>query len=716
MKIKNFYDEKASTSKSIMDKYAVNINQQIINNKIDPIIGRDEEIRRVIRILSRKQKNNPVLIGEPGVGKTAVVEGLAQRIVKQDVPSTLLNKTIYSLNMASLIAGASLHGEFEKRLQNVIKYVQKHQDQIILFIDELHTIIGAGRTQGAMDAANILKPVLARGEVRCIGATTNQEHREYINKDPALERRFQKIFITEPTVEETINILRGLKKYYSIFHKVTILDEALVAAVKYSNLYITNRYLPDKAIDLVDEACSYVKSEIASSPVQLQELESEIINLEVEKSALQADHKRKQQQEVRLLEITQLLKQKKVEAKKFSDEWQKEKDIWNKKLVLEEKIEKLNRVHENAWRAGKFDIAGEIQYSKLPEIEEQLRAINKEVKDNTILKDEVNKDKIAKIVSLWTQIPIEKLLENEKTKLLKLEDSLKKEIFGQDEALKEITNAVIRAKVGIKDINAPIASFMFLGSTGVGKTEVVRAISKQLFGDVKSIIRLDMSEYTEKYSVSRLIGSAPGYIGYEKGGQLTEAVLKNPYSIILFDEIEKAHPDVSNILLQLLDEGRLTDGLGRTVDFKNCLIFLTSNLGSEEMLNQTNEKINLYNLLQKKFSVEFINRIDNVVMFKSLSKENAFLVINKFLQNINDLLEDKNISLTLTENAKNWIYTTAYDSKFGMRGIKRYMEKEIKTLLAFKLLKNQVQENSNYFVDILIDKFVLNLNKTKILS
>ena len=712
MKLKN--EQSSSNATNVLDRYAVNINDQVLKNLIDPIIGRDEEIRRVVRILARKNKNNPVLIGDPGVGKTAVVEGLAQRIVKNDVPYTLQNKIIYALDMSSLLAGASLQGEFERRLKSVIDYIKKRKNDIILFIDELHTIIGAGRTQGALDAANILKPVLARGDVRCIGATTVNEHREYINKDLALERRFQQVFIKEPTVEDTITILRGIKKAYDTFHGVTIHDDALVAAAKLSNVYISNRFLPDKAIDLVDEACSSVKTAIASSPLELEELRHQIINLEIEKAALSSDKDKNVKKAARLTALKQSLDKLKAQEAEFDKKWQKEKALWDQQKELLKRQQKLQRLHENAWQAGKYDIAGEIQYSKLPEIKANLKDVAQKLKKNKILKDDVTANEIANIVALWTSIPVTKLLETEKDKLLHLGTDLKKLVVGQDKAVQQVTNAVIRARSGIKDENRPIGAFLFLGPTGVGKTEVAKCLADKLFGQVKNLIRIDMSEYSEKHSIARLIGSPPGYIGFERGGQLTEAVLRQPYSVILLDEIEKAAFDVINLLLQLLDEGRLTDGMGRTVNFKNCLIIMTSNLGSKDiLLGHDNAAITA----AKNFFVpEFINRLDEIIVFNKLKKPSVFLIIDKFLNEINAQLNDKNVFLSLTDNAKEQIFAEGFSDAYGAREIKHYMEREIKTLLAYKILKDEVKNNCNYEIDCVFNQFKIKNVPAKKLS
>lgn len=670
----------------VLEKYGRNINEAVSNRKTDPIIGRDEEIRSITRILSRKTKNNPVLIGEPGVGKTAIVEGLAQRIIKGDVPTSLKDKIIWELDMASLIAGAKYRGEFEERLEKVLNEIRKSNGQIIMFIDEIHMIVGAGAIDGAMDAGNILKPMLARGEVHVIGATTLNEYRKYIEKDGALERRFQKVKVSEPTVEDTITILRGLKERFEVHHGVTIQDKALVSAAVLSNRYITDRFLPDKAIDLVDEACATIRVQMDSVPVSLDELTREIMRLEIEKEAIKREKdeisvKRKE-------EIDNKLDKLKEQEKDLKMAWEKEKnnlDIINKKKTELEKARYDLEIAENNYDLEK---AAKLRHGTIPMLEKELNDI-KNNNTNKLLSDTVTSDYIAEVISKLTNIPVTKLLSSEKDKLLKLEDNLRKRVKGQDEALKLVSDAIIRSRSGIKDPNKPIGSFIFLGPTGVGKTEVAKSLAYELFDDEHHLIRIDMSEYMEKYSVSRLIGAAPGYIGYEEGGQLTEAVRRNPYSIVLFDEIEKAHPEVLNLLLQILDDGRLTDSNGRTVDFKNTIIIMTSNVGSEYILEGKQEKVMAD--LHHYFKPEFLNRIDEIIMFNKLNKEVLKDILFKLIHNIEEYLKDSNIKIELSNDAINYFIDNGYDEAYGARPLKRFVTKELETILAKKIIDGDIK-------------------------
>lgn len=676
-----------------LEKYGRNITQNAKDGKIDPVIGRDEEIRSITRILSRKTKNNPVLIGEPGVGKTAIVEGLAQRIIKGDVPNSLKDKTIWELDMGALVAGAKYRGEFEERLKAVLKEVKDSDGNIIMFIDEIHMIVGAGALEGAMDAGNMLKPMLARGEIHCIGATTLNEYRKYIEKDAALERRFQKVLVKEPTVLDTITILRGLKSKFEVFHGVTIKDKALIAASTLSDRYITDRFLPDKAIDLIDEAASTIKVQMESVPTELDNLERSIMRLEIEKEALKKE--KDELSKKRIIDIDNELDSLKEKEKDLRKRWEEEKEINNKISKKKEEIDSANYELEKAENNYDLEKAAKLRHGTIPKLEKELEELNKQNKSE-ILSDTVDEDSIASIISKWTNIPISKLAQGDKEKLLTLEDNMKKRVKGQDTAIKLVTDAIIRSRAGIKDPNRPIGSFIFLGPTGVGKTEVAKALAENLFDDERHMIRIDMSEYMESHSVSRLIGAPPGYVGYDEGGQLTEAVRRNPYSIILFDEIEKAHSDIFNVLLQILDDGRITDGQGRTVDFKNTIIIMTSNLGSEYILEDNVDSDNLVmKELQSTFKPEFINRIDEIIIFNSLSKEVIYKILDKIIDDINKRLKDKNITVTLSNEAKDYIINNSYDEKYGARPIKRYVQRNIETLIANKIIKDNISYGTN---------------------
>ena len=679
---------------NVLEKYGRNIIEDVKKGKIDPVIGRDEEIRNITRVLSRKTKNNPVLIGEAGVGKTAIVEGLAARILKGDVPSSLKDKTIWELDMASLIAGAKYRGEFEERLKNVLNEIKKSDGNIIMFIDEIHMIVGSGNLEGAMDTSNILKPMLARGEIHVIGATTLNEYRKYIEKDSALERRFQKIVVAEPTVEDTITILRGLKERFEIHHGVTIQDKALICAATLSNRYITDRFLPDKAIDLVDEACATIRVQMDSVPTDLDTLRRNIMRLEVEKQALKKE--KDELSKKRLEKIDSDLSSMKEKEKKLSLDWQKEKEILSNIKQKKADLEKAKFELEQAEASYDFNKTAMYKYGRIPELEKDIDNLKKENK-NEILSDEVGPDDIASIISKWTNIPITKLLSSEKEKLLYLEDNMKKRVMGQDEALKLVSNAIIRSRSGIKDPNRPIGSFMFLGPTGVGKTEVARTLAYELFDDERHMIRIDMSEYMEKFSVSRLVGAPPGYVGYDEGGQLTEAVRRNPYSIVLFDEIEKAHPDVLNLLLQILDDGRVTDSNGRTVDFKNTIIIMTSNLGSEYILD--NQKELVLNEVKSHFRPEFINRVDEVIIFNTLNEEILSKILDKIISNIEVRLVDLNVKIELSDKARQNIIASGYDIAYGARPLKRIISNILETKIARMLIENQVKANSKIFID-----------------
>ena len=690
---------------NVLEKYGRDITEAVRDGKIDPVIGRDDEIRSITRILSRKTKNNPVLIGEPGVGKTAIVEGLAQRIVKGDVPNSLKDKHIWELDMGSLIAGAKYRGEFEDRLKAVLKEVKDSEGEIIMFIDEIHMIVGAGALEGAMDAGNMLKPMLARGEIHCIGATTLNEYRKYIEKDGALERRFQKVLVSEPTVLDTITILRGLKSRFEVYHGVTIKDKALVAAATLSDRYITDRFLPDKAIDLVDEACATIKVQLESVPTSLDTLTRKIMQLEVEKQALKKE--KDEFSKNRIKEIDDKLTELKAKEKDLRDAWEHEKEINSSINHKKEEIEKAN--HDLEYAESRYDLesAARLRHGVIPSLEKELESLKKNNK-NSILSDVVDDESIAAIISKWTNIPISKLVGTEREKLLHLEDNLKKRVKGQDEAIHLVSEAIIRARAGIKDPNRPIGSFIFLGPTGVGKTEVAKSLAYELFDDERHMVRIDMSEYMEPHSVARLIGSPPGYVGYDDGGQLTEAVRRNPYSIVLFDEIEKAHRDVFNILLQILDDGRITDSQGRTVDFKNTIIIMTSNLGSDYILEGHKDSSDMVmGELRRTFKPEFINRIDEIIIFNSLSKNVVYEILDKIISEIEYRLRDKKLTLNVTEKAKKYIIENSYDEKYGARPIKRYVSRNIETLIAKAIINEDVKFNSTVTIDIDNDKFII---------
>ena len=699
-----------------LEKYGTDLVKRARKGKQDPVIGRDEEIRNVIRILSRKTKNNPVLIGEPGVGKTAIAEGLAQRIVKKDVPKSLQDKTIFSLDMGALIAGAKYRGEFEERLKAVLNEVKESEGRIILFIDELHTIVGAGKTEGSMDAGNLLKPMLARGELHCIGATTLDEYRQYIEKDPALERRFQPVLVQEPTVEDTIAILRGLKERYEVFHGVKIADPAIIAAATLSNRYITDRFLPDKAIDLVDEACAQIRTEMDSMPTEMDTISRHIIQLEIEEAAL-----KKEEDELsrgRLAELQKELAEQRDKFNVLKAQWDNEKNAIVRVQQLREKIEELNRQIEAAEQEYDLNKAAELKYGRLPEAQKALEIEEQKAqsaKESNILRDRVTDEEIARIVERWTGIPVSRLVQGEREKLLHLDETLHKRVVGQEEAVQAVTEAIQRSRAGIQDPNRPIGSFLFLGPTGVGKTELAKTLAQALFDDENNLIRIDMSEYMEKYAVSRLIGAPPGYVGYEEGGQLTEAVRRKPYSVVLFDEVEKAHPDVFNVLLQVLDDGRITDSQGRTVDFKNTIIILTSNLGSEFLLGgidgngniDETAKMQVEMLLKRSFRPEFLNRLDEIVFYKPLTKDNVTKIIDLQIAKLNQRLAQQQITCVLTQAAKTAIVDAAYDPQYGARPLRRYVQHTVETMLSKKLLRGDITPGQTITVDAVDGELVM---------
>ena len=688
---------------NVLSKFGRIINDDVKAGKIDPVIGRDEEIRKIIQILARKTKNNVILIGEPGVGKTAILEGLAERIVKNDVPLTLKDKQIYELDMGALVAGAKYRGEFEERLKAVLNKIKESEGKIILFIDEIHLIVGAGRSDGALDASNMLKPMLARGEIDCIGATTLNEYREYIEKDRALERRFQPVLVNEPTVEDTISILRGLKNRFESFHGVSITDNALVAAATLSNRYLTSRFLPDKAIDLVDEACASIKVEVESMPQELDELTRKIRQLEIEKSALSKE--KDDSSKKRLDDLNNELNGLKDKEKVLEDKWQVEKqDIINAKNIKEQ-LEKSRFDLDVAFSKGEYEKAGELQYRIIPELEKKLKAITSSNENEKLISEVVDEEEIAKIISRQTNIPLSRIEKGDREKVLDLKNILMKRVIGQDEALTLVSNAILRQRAGIKDSNRPIGSFMFLGPTGVGKTEVAKTLAEALFDSESHIIRIDMSEYMEKYSVSRLIGAPPGYVGYEEGGQLTEKVRRNPYSIVLFDEIEKAHPEVFNLLLQILDDGRLTDSQGRLIDFKNTIIIMTSNLGSQALLEGHEEEVN--ELLHQTFKPEFLNRIDEIVYFKPLNKDTQMKIVDKMLNQLNDRLKESYYSFSFSTSLKQYILDSAYSVNYGARPIKRFIQNEVETLIATKIISGDINTKEKYLVDYINNEIII---------
>ena len=691
-----------------LEKYGTDLVKRARDQKMDPVIGRDDEIRNVVRILSRKTKNNPVLIGEPGVGKTAIAEGLAQRIVKKDVPKSLQDKTIFSLDMGALVAGAKYRGEFEERLKAVLNEVRESDGQIILFIDELHTIVGAGKTEGSMDAGNLLKPMLARGELHCIGATTLDEYRQYIEKDAALERRFQPVLVNEPTVEDTIAILRGLKERYEVFHGVKIADPAIIAAATLSHRYITDRFLPDKAIDLVDEACAQIRTEMDSMPTELDAVSRKIIQMEIEEAALKKEED--DLSKARLADLQKELAEERDSFNAMKAQWENEKNAIEKVQQLREQIEELNRQIEAAEQSYDLEKAAELKYGRLPEAQRRLEEEERRAqsaKESNILRDRVTEEEIARIVERWTGIPVSRLVQGEREKLLTLDETLHKRVVGQDEAVQAVTEAIQRSRAGIQDPNRPIGSFLFLGPTGVGKTELAKTLAQALFDDENNLVRIDMSEYMEKFSVSRLIGAPPGYVGYEEGGQLTEAVRRKPYSVVLFDEVEKAHPDVFNVLLQVLDDGRITDSQGRTVDFKNTILILTSNLGSEFLLNGINPdgtidegaKLQVEALLRRSFRPEFLNRLDEIVFYKPLTKDNVTKIIDLQIAKLNDRLDDQQIKVVLTEKAKIAIVDASYDPQYGARPLRRYVQHTVETMLSKRLLRGDVIPGQTVTVD-----------------
>ncbi len=704
----------------VLKKYGQDLVELARQNKLDPVIGRDSEIRSVIRILSRKTKNNPVLIGEPGVGKTAIAEGLALRIVRGDVPVGLKDRQLFSLDMGALVAGAKYRGEFEERLKAVLQEIKKSEGKIILFIDELHLIVGAGKTDGAMDAGNILKPMLARGELHCIGATTLDEYRKYIEKDAALERRFQPVQVDEPTVEDTVSILRGLKERYEVYHGVKIQDQALISAAVLSNRYISDRFLPDKAIDLVDEACALIKTEMESMPTELDELSRRIMQHEIEEAALKKEDDKLSQEH--LAEIQQELSEMREQFSQMKAKWENEKNGINRVQALRKEIEQLGGEIEQAKREYNLNKAAELQYGKLPKLQAELKEQEKlaeEQKSSSLLRDKVTEEEIARIISRWTGIPVSKLMEGERAKLLGMEDILHQRVIGQNEAVEKVSEAILRSRAGIQDPNRPIGSFLFLGPTGVGKTELAKALAQALFDDERSIVRIDMTEYMEKYSVSRLIGAPPGYVGYEEGGQLTEAVRRKPYSVVLFDEIEKAHPDVFNILLQVLDDGRITDSQGRTVDFKNTIIILTSNLGSSLILDgitENNEispdaKEQVEQLLKSQFRPEFLNRLDEIVFYKPLAKSEIGSIVDLMIKDLSRRLEDKRLEVTVTEAAKDFIIENGYDPVYGARPLKRFIQSKVETLIARAIIADRLKEGDKLTIDCDENGLTLSENK-----
>ena len=692
-----------------LQKYGTDLVKNAREKKTDPVIGRDDEIRNVIRILSRKSKNNPVLIGEPGVGKTAIAEGLAQRIVRGDVPEGLKDKTIFSLDMGALVAGAKYRGEFEERLKAVLEEVRKSEGRILLFIDELHTIVGAGKTEGSMDAGNLLKPMLARGELHCIGATTLDEYRKYIEKDPALERRFQTVLVKEPSVEDTIAILRGLEERYEVFHGVKITDPAIIAAATLSDRYITDRFLPDKAIDLIDEACAMIRTEMDSMPTELDVIRRKIIQMEIEEAALKNETDELSQG--RLTELRKELAEQRDKFNAMKAQWENEKNAIGKVQQLREQIEKLGAQIEQAEQSYDLETAARLKYGELPELKKQLaqeEALAQNAKQSNLLRDKVTEEEIAKIVERWTGIPVAKLVEGEREKLLHLDEQLHKRVVGQDEAVRSVSEAILRSRAGIQDPNRPLGSFLFLGPTGVGKTELAKALAEALFDDEKNLVRIDMSEYMEKFSVTRLIGAPPGYVGYDEGGQLTEAVRRKPYSVVLFDEVEKAHPDVFNILLQVLDDGRITDSQGRAVDFKNTILILTSNLGSEYLLNGITDngeiseeaRSQVEQLLKRSFRPEFLNRLDEIVFYKPLTKENIVKIIDLQMDALNARLADKQLRCELTPEAKQFIIDAAYDPQYGARPLRRYLQHTVETLLARRIVEGNVSPGATLRVEV----------------
>ncbi len=707
------YPENNDELKNVLEKYGRDITKNVKDNKVDPVIGRDEEIRNVIRILSRKSKNNPVLIGEPGVGKTAIVEGLAQRIVKGDVPNSLKNKTVWELDLGALVAGAKYRGEFEERLKAVLKEIKDSDGNIIMFIDEIHMIVGSG-AEGAMDVSNMLKPMLARGEIHVIGATTLNEYRKYIEKDGALERRFQKVLVSEPTVQDTITILRGLKERFEIFHGVSIKDNALVAAATLSDRYITDRYLPDKAIDLVDEACATIKMQLDSVPVELDTLTRRIMSLEIERQALKKE--KDEISKARLSKIDEELSHLKVEESDMRKKWESEKTIKDEINKKKEELEKARFDLATAENNYDLETSAKLRHGTIPRLEKELQEL-RDGEQNSILSDVVDEEGIANIISRWTHIPVSKLVSSEREKLLHLSDRLKMRVIGQDDAIHRVSEAILRARSGIKDPNRPIGSFIFLGPTGVGKTEIARSLAYELFDDERHMIRIDCSEYMEAFNVSRLIGAPPGYVGYDEGGVLTEAVRRNPYSIVLFDEIEKAHKDVFNILLQILDDGRLTDSQGRTVDFKNTIIIMTSNLGSEYILEgRENAKELVYEELRHEFRPELINRIDEIIVFNSLQKDSVGLILDKILKEISHRLSEKQLKLELSDAAREKVIEESFDPQFGARPIKRYVTQHIETLIAHKLIESDLKPGNTLYIDVVNDNFTISIHEQRVIK